>query len=68
MDIYMEQVPESISYSDYPSGTQFVLDDSKPERDPITFRILHKNRPLVWPEDIVKAKAEGKPEDYFLHL
>lgn len=52
MRVYFDQIPEGYSTQDYPENTQFVLDDSKPKRDPVTFQLLPpEKRPLIYPED-----------------
>ena len=51
MELYFEQIPENVDFSEYPPDTLFVLDDSRPPRDPITFkRILPPPKPIVTPE------------------
>ena len=68
MNIYIEQIPDTVNLENYTDDTEFILDDSRPERDPVTFQLMRKKRVLIWPEDVVKAKMEGKPEDYFSRL
>lgn len=52
MKIYFDQIPEEVDISDYPEGTVFVLDDSKPKRDPVTFELIRPpKRPLIYPKD-----------------
>lgn len=52
MEIYFDQIPEGYSPQDYPAGTIFVLDDTRPKRDPVTFKVIRpEKRPLVYPED-----------------
>lgn len=52
MKIYMEQVPEDVSFSDYPPGTVFVFDEPIRQRDPVTHELIpRKKRPLIYPED-----------------
>lgn len=54
MKIYLEQIPEGVALEDYPKGTEFVcIDDSRPERDPVTHRLIpREKRPLIYPSDI----------------
>lgn len=53
MEIFFDQIPEGYTWKDYPEGTVFVLDDTKPKRDPETFRLIWPpKRPLIYPEDI----------------
>ena len=53
MKIYLDQIPDGITVDDYPEGTEFVLDDSRFERDPVTHKlILKEKRPLVFPSDL----------------
>lgn len=52
MRIYFDQIPEGYSTQDYPENVRFVLDDTRPERDPVTFEIIRPpKRPLIYPED-----------------
>lgn len=53
MKIYLDQIPEGFSPSDYPDDTEFIcIDDSRFERDPITFKLNPpQKRELVYPED-----------------
>lgn len=70
--IHMDQVPkeDGVSWEDYPEGTSIILDDRRPERDPVTFQLIRKpRRALIYPEDIIKAqKGEYMPTDKFLSL
>ncbi|HBI64259.1 MAG TPA: hypothetical protein DDX51_03980 [Clostridiales bacterium] len=62
MRIYLDQVPEEVDFGDYPPGTEFVLDDSRPKRDPVTYRLIQKpKRPLIYPEDVkqINEKTHG---------
>lgn len=55
IEVFLEQIPEGYTTSDYPKETVFVLDDSKPKRDPATFQLLRSEaRPKVFPEDVQK--------------
>lgn len=59
MKIYIDQVPEDVSFSDYPPGTVFIWDDSPPKRDPGTFKLIRpKRRKLIYPEDIKDEEKE----------
>jgi len=52
MRVYFDQIPKGYSIQDYPKDTKFVLDDSKPKRDPVTFKLIPpKKRPLIYPDD-----------------
>ena len=52
MKIYFDQIPEDVDVSEYPEGTEFVLDDSKPKMDPVTLEpIRPEKRPLIYPKD-----------------
>lgn len=52
MKIFFDQIPEGVDMSEYPEGTIFVLDDSRPKRDPVTFEVIRpEKRPLIYPED-----------------
>ena len=52
MKVYMDQVPEGISFEEYPEGTDFVFDERPLLRDPVTHRLIPKEkRPLIYPED-----------------
>ena len=70
MDIYFEQIPEGASYEDYPPDTLFVLDDTRPKRDPQTWRLLPKEqRRIITPEEAwsvynqEKDRASTGPND-----
>lgn len=53
MRIYVDQVPEGVSFDDYPVDTEFVFDEPVRQRDPVTLKLLpREKRPLVYPEDI----------------
>lgn len=52
MRIYMDQVPDGVSFEDYPPGTEFILDDAPLKRDPETFQIVREKRTLVYPEQL----------------
>lgn len=53
MKIYMDQVPEDVSFEDYPAGTEFVFDEPPIQRDPVTFELIpRKKRSLIYPSDI----------------
>ena len=54
MVIYPEQIPNGYSIEDYPDGTEFLMiDDSPLERDPVTFKLLpREKRPFVYPKDV----------------
>ena len=55
MKVYFEQIPEGVSASDYPDGTVFVFDDSRPKRDPVTLELIPpEKRPLIYPEEVKK--------------
>ena len=51
--IYMDQVPEEVSFEDYPAGTEFVFDESPIRRYPVTHKLIpREKRPLIYPKDI----------------
>ena len=53
MRIFFSQIPDGYEPEDYPDGTEFAIDDSPRQRDPITFRLIRPPKlPLVYPEDI----------------
>lgn len=59
MKIYFDQIPEGVDIRDYPSDTVFVLDDSKPKRDPVTYRLIRgPERPMLYPENVRRMNAE----------
>ena len=63
ISIYFDQIPEEdgIRWEDYPEYTSFILDDSRPKRDPVTFQLIHPpRRTKIYPEDIVKAQKGDK--------
>ena len=72
ISIYFEQIPadEGIDTGDYPEYTSFILDDSRPKRDPVTFQLIRpKRRTIIYPEDIVKAhKGDKIPMHRFVSL
>ena len=52
MRIYLDQIPEGLSTQDYPEETEFILDDTRPERDPVTLKLIPRaKRELIYPED-----------------
>lgn len=53
MKIYIDQVPEEVAFEDYPAGTEFVFDEQPLRRDPITHKLIpRERRPLIYPSDI----------------
>lgn len=63
ISIYFDQIPEEdgIRWEDYPEYTSFILDDSRPKRDLVTFQLIHPpRRTKIYPEDIVKAQKGDK--------
>lgn len=53
MKIHMDQVPEEVSFDDYPIGTEFVFDEPPRKRDPVTHELLpREKRPLIYPQDV----------------
>jgi hypothetical protein len=59
--VYLEQIPEEYTFSDYPTNTLFVIDDTPPYRiDPVTLRPIRREpRPKVYPPN---AKKKTKKE------
>ena len=52
MKLYFEQIPAGAVVSDYPPDTIFILDDSRPKRDPVTFQLIRPpKKKLIYPED-----------------
>ena len=52
MKIYIDQVPECVSFDEYPEGTEFVFDEAELKRDPVTHRLIpREQRELIYPED-----------------
>ena len=70
--IYFDQIPEDegIDTQDYPEYTSFILDDSRPKRDPVTFKLIRPpRRTKIYPEDIIKAQRGDKiPMHRFVSL
>ena len=70
--IYFDQIPEDeeIDTQDYPEYTSFILDDSRPKRDPVTFQLIRPpKRTKIYPSDIVKAQCgEEIPMHRFVSL
>lgn len=59
MKLYFDQIPEGVDTSDYPEGTLFVLDDTRPKRDPVTFKLIREpKRKLIYPEDCKPQSEE----------
>lgn len=59
MRIYFDQVPEDVSFDDYPPDTEFIWDDRPPQRDPETFELIFpKRRKLIYPEDLKEEEEE----------
>ncbi len=59
MKIYFDQVPEDVSFDDYPPDTEFIWDDSPLKRDPETFKLIRpKKRKLIYPEDLKEEEEE----------
>ena len=59
ISIYFDQIPEDegIDTQDYPEYTSFILDDSHPKRDPVTFQLIPPpKRTKIYPSDIVKVQ------------
>ena len=53
MKIYIDQVPEEVSFSDYPPGTEFIFEEAPLQRDPVTHLLIpREQRPLIYPSDI----------------
>ena len=53
MKIYFEQIPEGVNEEDYPEGTEFVMDDTRPIRDSETNKLIAKERrPLLFPYEV----------------
>lgn len=52
MKIYMDQVPEGVSFDEYPEGTEFVFDEAERKRDPVTHELIpRERRKLIYPTD-----------------
>lgn len=52
MKIYTDQIPEGIGCEEYPEGTEFILDDTRPQRDPVSFQLIRPpKRPLIYPAE-----------------
>ena len=70
--IYFDQIPEDagIDTQDYPEYTSFILDDSRPKRDPVTFQAIRPpKRTKIYPSDVVKAqKGDVIPSHRFVAL
>ena len=57
--IYFDQIPDGTKFYDYPEDTVFVLDDTRPMRDSVTFQLIHSPaREMIYPEDCPSAKEE----------
>lgn len=56
MKIYMEQIPEGISWNEYPDDTIFIFEEKPSVRDSVTFQLIPpQRRPSITPEDINNA-------------
>ena len=63
MRIFFEQIPEGAEPGDYPPDTIFVLDDTRPKRDPVTFKIIiPEPRPKVSPKQAWEVYRQTHPE------
>lgn len=64
MKLYIDQIPEGISWEEYPKGTEFILDDTRPRRDPVSFQLIRPpKRPLITPAEAWAAhRGDQKPE------
>ena len=61
MRIYFEQIPAGAVVSDYPPDTIFILDDSRPKRNPVTFQLIRPpKRELIYPEDCRPQSEEAE--------
>lgn len=61
MKLYFEQIPAGAVISDYPPDTIFILDDSRPKRDPVTFQLIcPPKRELIYPEDCRPQSEEAE--------
>ena len=61
MELYFGQIPAGADVSDYPPDTIFILDDSCPKRDPVTFRLIRPpKRELIYPEDCKPQSEEAE--------
>ena len=61
MKLYFGQIPAGADVSDYPPDTIFVLDDSRPKRDPVTFQLIRPpKRELIYPEDCKPQSEEAE--------
>jgi hypothetical protein len=53
MKIYMDQIPEDVAMDEYPAGTEFVFDEPVRQRDPVTHKLMpRERRPLIYPADV----------------
>ena len=61
MELYFGQIPAGADVSDYPPDTIFILDDSRPKRDPVTFQLIcAPKRELIYPEDCKPQSEEAE--------
>lgn len=61
MKLYFEQIPAGAVVSDYPPDTIFILDDSRPKRDPVTFQLIcPPKRELIYPKDCKPQSEEAE--------
>ena len=59
MKLYFDQIPNGSSTEDYPPNTRFILDDTRPKRDPVTFKLIRKlKREFIYPEDCKPQSEE----------
>lgn len=72
ISIYFDQIPEDegIDTQDYPECTSFILDDSRPKRDPVDFQVIRPSKHAkIYPEDIIKAQRGDRiPMHRFVSL
>jgi hypothetical protein len=60
LTLYFDQIPKGYTIDDYPSGTIFILDDTPPKRDPVTFKLIRPEpRPKVYPPKAQKSAKKG---------
>ena len=61
MELYFGQIPAGADVSDYPPDTIFILDDSRPKRDPVTLQLIRPpKRELIYPEDCRLQSEEAE--------
>lgn len=52
MRIYLDQIPEGVDTSEYPADTEFVMDDTRPQWDAMTGKVIRpERRPLIYPKE-----------------